>query len=358
LWVIWDFSLSSISEKSSQHLAAKLLAQLCGHAPEYLIDQLTHACTRFAEACENIALGYDLLSRLGEQPKLAAELTKCWVASEFLLDHHCRDVSRLLTLIDSGDLHRSYHSLDHSLDRSLETLSESNSDTFISAHQRPSVYQEQLHNKINTEVGEKAEEDLLPLLRCYRQREMQRIIWRDLNRLSSMQETTLDLSLLAGSCIDEALNVLHDAMVKQYGQPIGRDSQSAQRLIVLGMGKLGAYELNLSSDIDLIFAFPESGETNHATRSISNQEFFTRLGKMLIRVIDSRTVDGFVFRVDMRLRPNGQSGPLALSFDAMEDYYQQHGREWERYAMVKARVVAGDIFSGQQLMASLKPFVN
>ena len=186
---------------------------------------------------------------------------------------------------------------------------------------------------------------------------MQRIIWRDLNRLSNMQETTLDLSLLAGSCIDEALTVIHAHMAEQYGQPIGAESQLPQQLIVLGMGKLGAYELNLSSDIDLIFAFPESGETNHATRPISNQEFFTRLGKMLIRVIDSRTVDGFVFRVDMRLRPNGQSGPLALSFDAMEDYYQQHGREWERYAMVKARVVAGDIVAGQQLMTSLKPFV-
>ena len=144
-----------MSEQSSQHLAAKLLAQLCGHAPEYLINQLTQACTRFAEACEDIALGYDLLSRLGEEPKLTAELSKCWVASEFLLDNHCRDVSRFLTLLDSGDLHRSYHLIDHPLDRSLETLSESNSDTFISAHQRPSVYQEQLHNKIKIEVGEK-----------------------------------------------------------------------------------------------------------------------------------------------------------------------------------------------------------
>ena len=349
--------MPSISEQSSQHLAAKLLAHLCGFAPENLIDQLTSACTRFAEACADLTLGYDLLRRLGEQPNLAGQLSKCWIASEFSLDHHCRDVKAFLSLIDSGDLHRSYYPLDDSLDQPLEKFLALNSDSSSSADNFSSVYQEQLHNKIITEIDESVEEDLLPLLRCYRQREMQRIIWRDLNRLSNMQETTLDLSLLAGSCIDEALTVIHAHMAEQYGQPIGAESQLPQQLIVLGMGKLGAYELNLSSDIDLIFAFPESGETNHATRPISNQEFFTRLGKMLIRVIDSRTVDGFVFRVDMRLRPNGQSGPLALSFDAMEDYYQQHGREWERYAMVKARVVAGDIVAGQQLMTSLKPFV-
>ena len=349
--------MPSISEQSSQHLAAKLLAHLCEFAPENLIDQLTSACTRFAEACADLTLGYDLLRRLGEQPNLAGQLSKCWIASEFSLDHHCRDVKAFLSLIDSGDLHRSYYPLDDSLDQPLEKFLALKSDSSSSADNFSSVYQEQLHNKIITEIDESVEEDLLPLLRCYRQREIQRIIWRDLNRLSNMQETTLDLSLLAGSCIDEALTVIHAHMAEQYGQPIGAESQLPQQLIVLGMGKLGAYELNLSSDIDLIFAFPESGETNHATRPISNQEFFTRLGKMLIRVIDSRTVDGFVFRVDMRLRPNGQSGPLALSFDAMEDYYQQHGREWERYAMVKARVVAGDIAAGQLLMKSLRPFV-
>jgi glutamate-ammonia-ligase adenylyltransferase len=345
--------VSSKSEQSSQHLATKLLAELRNHAPEEFIDPLTHACTRFAEACEDLTVGYDLLSHLYEQANLAKQLSKCWLASEFSLDHHCRDAKAFLALIDSGDLQRSYHSLpDHLLaDHLLRDRLSPHSDEFSS------VYTDQLRNKIIAEVGDKVEEDLLPLLRCYRQREMQRIIWRDLNRLSNMEETTLDLSLLAGGCINEALNVIHAHMVKQYGQPIGRDSQLPQQLIVMGMGKLGAYELNLSSDIDLIFAFPESGETNNTSQSISNQEFFTRLGKMLIRVIDSRTVDGFVFRVDMRLRPNGQSGPLALSFDAMEDYYQQHGREWERYAMVKARVVAGDIASGQQLMTSLKPFV-
>jgi len=104
-------------------------------------------------------------------------------------------------------------------------------------------------------------------------------------------------------------------------------------------GKLGGRELNFSSDIDLIFCFPEEGQTE---KGISNHEYFVRLGQALIRVLNESTADGFVFRVDMRLRPNGTSGPLALSFDAMEHYYQTHGREWERYALLKARVVAGD----------------
>ena len=128
-------------------------------------------------------------------------------------------------------------------------------------------------------------------------------------------------------------------------------------MVVLGMGKLGAFELNLSSDIDLIFAYPEPGETQGGRRSLSNQEFFIRLGQKLIKALDAPTVDGFVFRVDMRLRPYGDSGALVFSFDALEQYYQSQGRDWERYAMIKARVVAGDQAAGADLLAMLKPFV-
>src|SRR5690606_37928884 len=100
---------------------------------------------------------------------------------------------------------------------------------------------------------------------------------------------------------------------------------------------LGAGELNVSSDIDLIFTYPDNGETRGKPRAMDNHEFFTRLGRKLIHALDQQTADGQVFRVDMRLRPWGQSGALALSFDAMEEYYQNQGREWERYAMIKAR---------------------
>ena len=129
-----------------------------------------------------------------------------------------------------------------------------------------------------------------------------------------------------------------------------------QQMVVLGMGKLGANELNLSSDIDLMFTYPCKGETEGGSRTLDNQEFFIRLGQRLIKVLDSKTADGFVFRVDMRLRPYGSSGALAMSFSAMEQYYQDQGRDWERYAMIKARAIAGDINEGERLLKNLKPF--
>jgi glutamate-ammonia-ligase adenylyltransferase len=132
---------------------------------------------------------------------------------------------------------------------------------------------------------------------------------------------------------------------------------AAQSLVVLGMGKLGARELNLSSDIDLIFAFPSTGEVSGGPRALGNEQFFTRLCQRLVKALDAQTVDGFVFRVDTRLRPFGAAGPLAMSFDAMEAYYQYQAREWERYAMTKARAVAGEPGPIAELMAMLRPFV-
>ncbi|MCR3835377.1 bifunctional [glutamate--ammonia ligase]-adenylyl-L-tyrosine phosphorylase/[glutamate--ammonia-ligase] adenylyltransferase, partial [Pseudomonas aeruginosa] len=170
-------------------------------------------------------------------------------------------------------------------------------------------------------------------------------------------ETCRDLSALADACIDLACEWLHRRQCEQFGTPIGRRSGEPQRMVVLGMGKLGAVELNLSSDIDLIFGYPEGGETEGAKRSLDNQEFFTRLGQKLIKALDAITVDGFVFRVDMRLRPYGSSGPLVYSFAALEQYYQDQGRDWERYAMIKARVVGGDQQAGEQLLGMLRPFV-
>jgi len=198
-------------------------------------------------------------------------------------------------------------------------------------------------------------------LRHFRQRAMVRIIWRDLCRISAMEQTTQDLSDLADACIDQALDWLYPRFCSEWGTPYSRERPdqpaAPQRMVVIGMGKLGAGELNLSSDIDLIFAFPHGGETRDGRRCVDNQAFFNRLGQRLIQVLDNTTVDGFVFRVDMRLRPYGQSGILCPSFAAMEEYYQDQGREWERYAMIKARIVAGDQRAGAQLMETLRPFV-
>lgn len=199
-------------------------------------------------------------------------------------------------------------------------------------------------------------------LRQFRQYAMWRIIWRDFNRLCLTEDTTLELSSLAKICIQSSLDFHSTILESKFGVPRNK-SGARQPFLVLGMGKLGADELNLSSDIDLIFAFPETGETQHsqpgtARKTLSNQEFFNRLGKQIIQSLDQHTAERFVFRVDMRLRPFGESGSLVSHFDSLENYYQTQGREWERYAMVKARVVAssGEKHHTQTLMAILKSF--
>ncbi len=195
-------------------------------------------------------------------------------------------------------------------------------------------------------------------LRERRNRAMVRLIWRDFTRAASMQETTAELSALADTLIGATLEWHYRALVQRYGRPLGQYSGREQPLLVLGMGKLGAGELNLSSDIDLIFAFPEAGETD-GDKNLTNQEFFVRLGQKLIKSLDTQTADGFVFRVDMRLRPHGASGALVQNFDALENYYQSQGRDWERYAMIKARPVAwcGEgAAAADELMQLLAPF--
>lgn len=191
-------------------------------------------------------------------------------------------------------------------------------------------------------------------LRQLRQRVMLRLIVRDLNRLADLDEVMHVVSALAEVALQYALQHLTPWLQAQYGVPVGEESGEPQQLIVVGMGKLGGNELNVSSDIDLIFAFSEDGETSGTKKSISNVDFFTRLAKRLIAVIDEITEDGFVFRVDMRLRPYGSEGPLACSFAMLEEYYQNQGREWERYAWIKGRVVAGP---DQGLSQMLRPFV-
>ncbi|MBB3102734.1 bifunctional [glutamate--ammonia ligase]-adenylyl-L-tyrosine phosphorylase/[glutamate--ammonia-ligase] adenylyltransferase [Azomonas macrocytogenes] len=200
------------------------------------------------------------------------------------------------------------------------------------------------------------EAELMRILRDFRNLHQVRIVWRDLNRQADLIETCRDLSALADSCIDQACQWLYPRLCTLYGTPLGQDGQP-QRMVILGMGKLGAFELNLSSDVDLIFAFPQRGETVGASRTLDNQTFFIRLGQRLIKVLDAVTIDGFVFRVDMRLRPYGASGALAFSFAALDEYYREHGRDWERYALIKARVVSGDQQASDALLQMLQPFV-
>jgi len=192
-------------------------------------------------------------------------------------------------------------------------------------------------------------------LRQFRNREMMRLIWRDLNELAPVDDILSDLSTLADVCLQAAVNFHSQVYEGKNGIPRNPEGQP-QKIIVIGLGKLGGRELNLSSDIDIIFCYPNQGSCD-GRRGLANEQFFTRLARSIIRSLSEVTADGFCFRVDTRLRPFGDSGPLVSSFAALEQYYQREGRDWERYALIKARPVAGDISSGEQLLSILKPFV-
>ena len=278
---------------------------------------------------EKAEAAYRDLSGLPE--RFNDDLVRVLTGSDYVAEQLKRNVGLLAELLADNDLYREYSAED---------------------------YAEALSAKL---AIADSEELLHMQLRKFRQREMVRIIWRDLTRISDMRQTTADLSALADACIDQALQWLYKDCSTKWGTPYSTATEDSpaepQQLVVLGMGKLGAYELNLSSDIDLIFAYPEKGMTEGGRRVMANQDFFSRLGQKLIQALDNITADGFVFRTDIRLRPYGASGPLVCSFAAMEEYYQDQGRDWERYAMIKARVVGGDKQAGAELQGMLRPFV-
>lgn len=201
------------------------------------------------------------------------------------------------------------------------------------------------------------ENSLMRELRLFRCHMLTRIVWMQTLALSRTETSLQQLSVLAETLIVAARDWLWQACCREFGTPVNAEGE-AQPLLILGMGKLGGGELNFSSDIDLIFTWPENGATTGGRRELDNAQFFTRLGQRLIKVLSQPTVEGFVYRVDMRLRPFGDSGPLVLSFAALEDYYQEQGRDWERYAMVKARLMGGaeDRWS-QELQQLLRPFI-
>lgn len=216
-----------------------------------------------------------------------------------------------------------------------------------------------IENQLNATLAS-CEDDaqLYQALRQFRRVHQMRLIHRDIHKLGSLKHTLFEISQLADMNIRCALNWLNKKLIERYGQPIGKTSGETQSLIVIAMGKQGAGELNLSSDIDLIFVFAENGDTQagEGQKSISNQEYFTKLGQNLIQSLDKTTADGFVYRVDMRLRPYGQSGPLVMNLNSIENYYHDQGRDWERYAMIKARAVTGDQQHIEELMHILRPF--
>ncbi|AUM13440.1 bifunctional [glutamate--ammonia ligase]-adenylyl-L-tyrosine phosphorylase/[glutamate--ammonia-ligase] adenylyltransferase [Ketobacter alkanivorans] len=297
--------------------------------PAAVLPALQSNLHRYEEALSDAGL-LDQVAGLGAA--LLQELQGCFLASDYVAAQLIRFPELLLELAGSGQLHRSHE---------------------------PGYYASTLHTLLQPVADEAG---LSKPLRQFRRREMVRIIWRDSNGLADYQETVRDLSAMADACIDQALNKIYPWMEPQFGLPYYKDKSGGQSdqtmpLVVLGMGKLGARELNLSSDIDLIFAYAHEGETRGGRKDMAHRDFYNRLGQKLIKALDENTVDGFVFRVDMRLRPYGSSGALALNFRAMESYYEEQGREWERYAMIKARAIGSDNGDGEKLLQRLKPFV-
>ena len=268
---------------------------------------------------------YMELGGLPESDLLRQSLPAVWSCSPFVARCCLRDHAMLNDLVESGDLETAYQEGD--LAKRLRARLEDVEDT----------------------------EALDARLRQFRRREMVRIAWRDLAGWVSLDETLIDLSNLAEVCIDGALRHHQRNLKARYGTPRAADGEESL-FYVIGMGKLGGQELNYSSDIDLIFGFSEPGKTD-GERSVDNEQYFTRLGQRLINSLNAQTVEGFVFRVDMRLRPYGESGPLVMTSDQIENYYESQGREWERYALVKARAVGGNREAGEALLDSLVPFV-
>jgi len=252
-------------------------------------------------------------------------------------------------------------------DRSALALSDFMSENFIAHPEwwqqlhdtppQPDEWKNYAHWLDEQLIDANDEVSLMRVLRLFRRHMLSRISWMQSLKLCETGDTLRQLSELAETLIVTARDRLYQTCCAEWGTPCNAQGEP-QPLLILGMGKLGGGELNFSSDIDLIFAYPESGVTQGGRRELDNAQFFTRLGQRLIKALDQPTVDGFVYRVDMRLRPFGDSGPLVLSFAALEDYYQEQGRDWERYAMVKARLMGGneDAYS-QELRRTLRPFV-
>ncbi|MBO1518213.1 bifunctional [glutamate--ammonia ligase]-adenylyl-L-tyrosine phosphorylase/[glutamate--ammonia-ligase] adenylyltransferase [Oceanisphaera pacifica] len=292
--------------------------------PPLLLAQADKQWARFVESATSSQGGCECANHISESRRRA--LYRLFACSDFAADSLCQQPELALDIDEVADLANSQR-----------------------AHGYTSKLAEQL-----ADIRDQA--DLLRILRRFRRRELLVIAWREMLLGAKVEESFEHISALADALILAAYRWLYQSQCNELGTPTDADGQAVPMLIV-GMGKLGGRELNFSSDIDLIFTFPHNGVTQGGRRELANQQFFIRLGQKLVNALHQTTIDGQVYRVDMRLRPFGESGPLAMSFTGMEDYYQHHGRTWERYAMVKARVINGEGEYSDQLRAMLRPFV-
>ena len=284
-----------------------------------LFKTITTRADSFKESLKKSGLKFDL------PLELKFDLIKIFLFSEFITSILIKNPDILKTLIESKDLFKSY-----------------------SNH----TYKANLERTIVKDMDVERVKELLLQVKVY---ETIRIAWRDLTGKALLEETLCDLSNLADAMVDMATKVIYEELCKTYGVPVDYEG-NFQGMIVLGMGKLGAGELNFSSDIDLIFVYPTAGYTN-GENIISNEEFFTKACRRVLSFFSPGSQAINFYRIDTRLRPYGDGGPLVMSSSVFEEYYQAQGREWERYAMIKARPIAGDIEAGLKLLKVLNSFI-
>ena len=280
------------------------------------------AIERLSAAREQSA---QLWNSILENADAASSITRVWTCSEYVANTCIRDPQLLYEL---------------TADRTLyDSVQEIWFESDLAARVRP-----------------QDEQQAMEQLRRFRKRHLVRIAWRDIAGWADLGETLCDLSALADTCIRFAYRYTYASLVARYGTPRGAESSCAQPLMILAMGKLGGGELNYSSDIDLVLLYPEEGETD-GSRSVENAEFFLRVAQKIVQLLASPTADGIVYRVDLRLRPFGDSGRVALSFASFDHYLQQHGRDWERYAYVKARALTAVEHYPSLYRETIRPFV-
>ncbi len=303
-----------------------------GHAGiDEKLRQSAHALALAQNALDSLTSNSAVDAALIAAPaEVRQSLPLVAACSDFVAQSLTRHPQLLISLLESGDLQKRLRTADYAA-RAAAVASEAGPLTTA------------------------ADNDFLAALRRWRRREMVRIAWRDLAGWSNLGDTLAELSKFADAAIRLAYERARQSLVTRYGEPRSAGGE-VQPLVVLGMGKLGGGELNFSSDIDLVLLFPEHGDTD-GTRSIANEEFFTRLGQELVRLLKTPTHDGFVFRVDLRLRPFGDSGAIVSSFASFEDYLQRHGRDWERYAYVKARAITASERYAELYANVIRPFV-
>jgi len=286
--------------------------------PAMLISEVQRARERLSR-CD------DWSSIEALDPRVAAQLDRVLACSEYVADVLARNPQALAQVVESGRMHRE--------------MKEGEFESLF----------------LQSAVDNETESQFMSRLRRFRHREMMRIVVRDLSGWATTRDMLRELSALADTCIRAAYLRSSSEMQARYGVPRGAAGAESV-FIIVAMGKLGGGELNFSSDVDLVFVYSESGDTD-GNRSLSNEEYFRRLAQHFINLMSKKTADGFVYRVDARLRPFGESGPLACSVGAFEDYLLQHGRDWERYAWVKARTVNAWEGSRDYYINVVRPFI-